>query len=165
MSIWKIQGRLMTTGPVLHDGIDNGSEPAAIYQYVRFEEEGRSGAGAYLQNVFVSSYLDSLLDAGVAGTFYVVELAMPKLFGSRPFYFIYAVEIGGTLYEAIPQTKRILNGCKGAVGKLAWYGLILLIAWGFGLLLWVQAGRLFAMQLPEAAMANSLQPGHHGKRR
>lgn len=154
MSIRKIHGRLTTTGPVLQDGVDNGAEPAAIYQYVRFEEEGRREV--YLQHVFVPSYLDSLLNAGSVGTFFVVELAMPKLFGSRPFYFIYAVEIGGTLYEAIPQTKRILNGCKGAVGKLAWYGLILLIAWGFGLLLWVQAGRLFSMQLPEAAMANSL---------
>lgn len=147
----------MATGPVLHDGVDNGSEPAAIYQYVRFEEEGRSGTGAYLQNVFVSSYLDSLLDAGVAGTFYVAELAMPKVFGSRPLYFIYAIDTGGKRYEAIPQTKRILNGCKGAAGKLAWYGLILLIAWGFGLLLWVQAARLLALQLPEAEMASVLQ--------
>lgn len=155
MSIRKIQGRLMATGPVLHDGVDNGSEPVAIYQYVRFEEEGRREV--YLQHVFVSSYLDSLLDAGSAGTFYVVELAMPKVFGSRPLYFIYAVDTGGKRYEAIPQTKRILNGCKGAAGKLAWYGLILLIAWGFGLLLWVQAARLLALQLPEAAMANALQ--------
>ncbi|MDH0342066.1 hypothetical protein [Chromobacterium haemolyticum] len=150
MMVRKIKGRLVATGPVMHDGVDNGAEPATIYNYVRLQDE--NGGDTYMQQVFVPAVLDSLLDVGTAGTFYVVEVAIPKLFGSRPFHFVFGLEVGGKLYQAVPQTRRILNGCKGGAAKLAWYGLILLIAWGFGLLLWVQAARLLSITLPESEM-------------
>lgn len=146
----KVSGELVATGPVVHDGAHNGAEPAAMYDYIRFEDEG--GQEVYLERVIVPAFLDSLIDVGTKGKLYIVEVRVPTLFGSKPMHFIYAIDVNGKVRKAVEQTQRCLRSAKGGAIKLFGYGCVLLIAWGFGLLLWVQAFRLMRVNLPLADM-------------
>lgn len=141
----KISGELVATGPVVHDGAHNGAESVAIYDYIRLDGAGEE---LYLERVIVPAFLDSLIGVGIAGTFHFVEVRIPTLFGSKPMYFIYALEIGGKIRKAIEQTQRCLRSAKGGAVKLFGWGCVLLIAWGFGVLLWIQAYRLITVSLP-----------------
>lgn len=146
----KESGELVATGPVVHDGAHNGAEPAAIYDYIRLEDEG--GREIYMERVMVPAFLDSLIDVGTKGKFYIVEVRLPKLFGSKSMHFIYAINVNGKVRKAVEQTQRCLRSVKGGAIKLFGYGCVLLIAWGFGLLLWIQAFRLMRVSLPLADM-------------
>lgn len=151
----KIRGRIVAAGPVVYDGVDNASEPAAIYRFLRLVDE--AGQEIYLEHVHIPAFLDSLISSGTVGTFYVMGIPIPKPFGSKPFYFVYALNIDGRLSDAIAQTNRLLRACKAGALRLAWFGLILLAAWGFGVVLWIQAVRLLSLSMPEAEMQRSLQ--------
>jgi len=150
----KISGELVATGSVVHDGAHNSSEPAAMYDYLRFEDE--QGQDVFLERVIVPAAMDSHLGLGIVGKFYLVEVRVPTLFSSKPMYFFYGIETNGRVRKAITQTQRCLRSAKGGVIKLFGYGCILLVAWGFGLLLWVQAFRLLSINLPLKAMEESL---------
>ncbi len=146
----KVSGELVATGPVVYDGAHNWAEPAAMYDYVRLEEDG--GHDFYMERVMVPAFIDSLLGVGTKAKFYIVEVRIPTLFGSKPMHLIYAIDVNGKMHRAIEQTQRCLRSAKGGAIKLFGYGCVLLIAWGFGLLLWVQAFRLLRVSLPLADM-------------
>lgn len=151
----KISGRLVSTGPVVHGGVHNGAEPGALYDYIRME--GCDGQEEYLERVVIPGFLDSLIDVGVVGTLYIVEVPIPTMFfGSKPMCFVYAVETGGKVRKGIEQTQRCLQSAKTGATKLFGYGFILLIAYGFGLLLWIQAYRLVSIKLPLAQMQHEV---------
>ena len=146
-----VSGELVATGTVAYDGAHNGAEPAAMYDYVRIEDE--RGQDIFLERVIVPAALDSHLGLGTTGKFYLVEVRVPTLFGSKPMYFAYGIEVNGRrVHKAIAQTQRCLRSAKGGAIRLFGWGCILLVAWGFGLLLWVQACRLLSISLPLAAM-------------
>lgn len=147
----KVSGSLVSTGPVVHDGANNGAEPAALYDYIRVEDH--AGEEVYLERVIIPGYLDSLIDVGTVGTLYIVEVPIPTMFfGSKPMYFVYAVETGGKVRKGIEQTQRCLRSAKAGAAKLFGYGFVLLIAYGLGVLLWIQAYRLLKINLPLAQM-------------
>lgn len=148
-----VSGELVATGTVAYDGAHNGAEPAAIYDYVRIEDV--RGQDIFLERVIVPAALDSHLGLGTTGKFYVVEVRVPTLLGSKPMYFVYGIEVNGRVLKAIPQTQRCLRSAKGGAIRLFGWGCILLVAWGLGLLLWVQACRLLSISLPLAAMEES----------
>lgn len=66
------------------------------------------------------------------------------------------IEANGRARKAIAQTQRCLRSAKGGAIRLFGWGCILLVAWGFGLLLWVQACRLLSVGLPLKDMEASV---------
>jgi len=153
--IRKISGTLVASGPVVYDGPQNRAEPAAFYDYIRVEDRG--GQEVYLEQVIVPAYLDSLINMGMVATLYVAEVRIPTLFGSKSMHWVYALESGGKVRKAIEQTQRCFRGAKMSVLKLFLYGLGLMVFYGFGLLLWIQAVRLLSADLPLDAMRR--EPG------
>lgn len=145
--IRKLSGKLVATGPVVHHGVHTGSiEPGSVYDYLRFE--GPSGEGIYVAQVTVPAFLDSLLVVGAAMTISMAEIRMPTLWGSNPMQFLYAIRVGGKTLSAVQNAQRILDSMRGAALRLFLYGLILLPAWGAGLLFWFAALRITRLKLP-----------------
>lgn len=134
---------MVATGPAVHQ---SGAEPCSFYDYLRFENS--DGQEIYQERVMAPAFLDSLIGAGTVATFSIAEVLIPTLFGSKPMHFVYAVESNGKVRKAIEQNERILKSLKADSLKLVWYGFILLMAWGFGLLFWVQAVRFMRISLP-----------------
>jgi hypothetical protein len=142
-----LSGELVATGPVVYDGTQFGAaEPYSMYDYLRFEDE--AGKDLYIERVVIPAYLDSSIRAGMEATFLVVEVPIPTMLGSKPMHFVYAVETGGKMRRAIEQVQKIFRLTKGAALPMFWYGLILLPAWGFGLVLWIRAVRIIKLRLP-----------------
>lgn len=155
--IQKISGVLATTGPATYFGSDSQSESATNYDYLRIE--GDDGREYYLERVVVPSYLDATLTSGTRGSFYIVPIAVPKLFGSHQVYSLFALSASdGKLRQAIPQAARCTTDGKiGNALRLFWYGTILMPAFGVGLLYWIAALRFILIKAPVEEMQQALQ--------
>lgn len=126
----KISGRV-SLGTV-HPG-----RSADFYDFMRV-------GATHLKRVKVVGELAPLLRDGEHCTVWVVRVKVPTpLFFSTVTSVIYAIEIDGTLYKAIEETRRHWNGAR------AWNAFFLAVAGfptiflaGVGLLLWINAVRL-----------------------
>lgn len=146
-TIQKITGVLDTTGPVNYSGPDRRAESAAVYDYLRIE--GDDGREHFLEKVAVPSYLDASIAVGMKGTFYFVTITFPTLLGSQPVRYLFATSSGGKLRQAIPQAARCATqGNIGVALRLFWYGIILMPAFGVGLLYWLAALRFIRIKAP-----------------
>lgn len=150
--ILRIDGRLAATGLVVHE---QRPENVSIYDYLRFV--GENGQETYLERVFVPGYLDSRIGAGFMGRFYLVTLHYPQLFGSKPSSFLFGVVSAGQLWDGIQPVRKCFGLTKMGVVQLFIGGLVLLVAWGFGLLFWIQAIRLIRLELPMNKMREALK--------
>lgn len=157
-NIQKITGVLANTGPVTYTGPDSRVESAAVYDYLRIEAD--DGREHYLEKVSVPSYLDATLAPGTTGTFHVVTVTFPKLFGSHQLRYVFATSSDGKLRQAIPQAARCAtDGNIGAALRLLWYGTILMPAFGIGLLYWFAALRFMLVKAPVSEMQRALDTG------
>jgi hypothetical protein len=140
-------GKLEATGPVINDGPASGSsESCAFYDYLRLDGNGQE---IFLERVMIPAYLDSLAKLGSVMTLGVVAVPVPTtFFGSKPVHLVYALETGGKARMGIDQAVRLHRSIKHRAFTLFWYGLILLPAWGFGVLFWIRAIRLITFRLP-----------------
>jgi len=153
-SVKKLSGELVATGPVVYHGVQSGgAEPGSVYDYIRLENS--DGQESYLERVTVPAFLDSLIGIGKVATLYVAEVRIPTLFSSAPMHFVYAVEVDGKVRKATEQVQKILRSIKGGVVTLFLLGLVLLPAWGAGLLFWIRAFRLIKLSLPLDEMRNA----------
>lgn len=150
--IARVIGKLEATGPA-----ERASNPLnlALYSYLRIV--GDDGDELFLEQVFVPAYLDSTLSLGTPTELYVVTIPYPKLFGSHDKSFVYGMTLNGTRRNALKEVRQIFQGTKGAAFHLFWYGLVLMPAFGFGLLFWIAALRLLQLTLPEHQMSESLK--------
>lgn len=143
----KLSGELVATGPVVYDGPQSGvAEPYSMYDYLRFEDG--TGKDIYVERVVIPAYLDSSVRTGMVATFLVAEVPIPTMLSSKPMHFVYELETGGKTRRAIEQVQKVFRLTKRAAYPLLGYGLILLPAWGFGLLFWFRAIRLIRLRLP-----------------
>lgn len=155
-SIQKISGVLANTGQAVHIG--GQAESAAVYDYLRIE--GEDGKEHYLEKVAVPSYLDATLAPGTKGNFYVVVIDFPKMFGSHQLRYLFATSSEGKLRQAIPQAARcVTDGNLWEALRLFGYGVVLLPAFGYGVLLWLWALRLMLVKAPVADMQRALDTG------
>jgi len=152
-SIQNISGALVNTGPAVHIG--GQAESAAVYDYLRIE--GEDGKEHYLEKVAVPSYLDATLAPGTKGNFYIVSIDFPKMFGSHQLRYLFATSSEGKLRQAIPQAARcVTDGNLWEAIRLFGYGVVLLPAFGYGVLLWLWALRLMLVKAPVADMQRAL---------
>ncbi len=129
-AVEKISGRL-ALGAVQH------GQAADFYDFLRV-------GSTHLKRVKVVGELAPLLRDGESCTVWVARAKVPTpLFFSTVTSVIYAIEVGGTLYKAVEETRRHWNGAR------AWQAFMLAVAGvptiflaGIGLLLWINAVRL-----------------------
>ena len=149
-SIHKVTGRLAALGPTINLR-PTGGESNVIYEYLRFETSG--GDERYFERVIVPSYLDSVLGFGAKGDFFVLTVPFPKMFGSSPVNVVFATSCEGKQRLAIPQAARCITGGNGGFAfKLFMFGLIMMPAFGFGLIFWIWALRVMLVQVPMPEM-------------
>lgn len=155
-SIQKISGVLANTGPAAYIG--GRAESAAVYDYLRIE--GEDGREHYLEKVAVPSYLDATLAPGAKGNFYIVTINFPKMFCSHQLRYLFATSSDGKLRQAIPQAARcVTDGNLWEALRLFGYGVVLLPAFGYGVLLWLWALRLMLVKAPADDMQRALDAG------
>ncbi|BBN88858.1 hypothetical protein [Azospira sp. I09] len=129
-AVEKISGRL-ALGAVQH------GQAADFYGFMRV-------GSIHLKRVKIVGELAPLLRDGEICTVWVARVKVPTpLFFSTVTSVIYAIEVEGTLYKAVEETRRYWNGSR------AWQAFMLAIAGfptmflvGLGLLLWINAVRL-----------------------
>lgn len=144
-NIQKVSGRLVALGPTTQNG--TGGESSVTYEYLRFETE--NGGEQYFERVVVPSYLDSALGFGTKGDFAIATIAIPNMFGSNPIHVVFATSCEGKPRQAIPQAARcVTSGSGGLIMKMFLLGLILMPAFGVGLVFWVWALRLMFIKVP-----------------
>lgn len=129
-TVEKISGRLAL-------GAVQPGRDADFYDFMRV-------GATHLKRVKVVGELAPLLRDGENCTVWVARAKVPTpLFFSTVTNVIYAIEVGGTLYKAVEETRRHWNGAR------AWQAFMLAVAGvptiflaGIGLLLWINAVRL-----------------------
>lgn len=149
--IVRVIGRLEAKGQAQYER-DRGNY--AIYDYLRFENEDQTEM--YFERVCIPSYIDSLISPGSLSEFHIVTLSYPKVFGSRNFSFLYAITINGKTKESFDEIRHCFSSSKWGALNLFWIGIVLMPAFGFGLLLWIAALRLLGLSLPEQQMKDSI---------
>ena len=150
MALRTITGTLTAWG-----SSEENQNGATLYSYLRFETiDGRDG---YCEGVMTLPVLDSLLRGGSTKTFYLAEVRLPRMFGSKTHHVLYAVRSQGRTTEAIDPSSRLLSQQKVEALKLFFFGLFLMPLWGAGLLLWIWGIRLLAVSLPIGQMRQELQ--------
>lgn len=135
--IQKLTGTL-ALGPVQSTG-----RSSELYDFMRV-------GGAYLKRVRVVGEMATLLRDGQHCTVWVARVKVPT-----PFFFsivtslIYAIEVDGTLYKAVDETKRYWAKARaGQAFLLGVAGVPFMFLAGLGLLLWINALRLGFASLP-----------------
>jgi hypothetical protein len=150
MALRTITGTLTAWG-----NSEENQNGATLYSYLRFETiDGHDG---YCEGVMALPVLDSLLRGGSTRTFYLAEVRLPRMFGSKKHHVLYAVHSQGRTTEAIHPSSRLLSQQKVEAMKLFFFGLFLIPLWGAGLLLWIWGVRLLAVSLPIGQMRQELQ--------
>ena len=150
--IVRVVGRLEAKGPVQYER-DRGNY--AIYDYIRFQGEDQTET--YLQRVCIPTYLDSSISIGSPAEFHIVTLSYPKIFGSRDISYVYAVTLNGKTKESLNEVRRCFSSSKWGALNLFLVGIILLPAFGFGVLLWIAGLRLLGLALPEQQMNEDIK--------
>lgn len=104
----------------------------------------------HLKRVKVVGELATLLRDGQHCTVWVAKVRVPS-----PFFFstetivLYAIEVDGTLYKAVEESRRHWNASRGwNAFMLTVVGLLTLPLAGLGLLLWISVVRLAWAGLP-----------------
>ena len=150
MALRTITGTLAAWG-----SSEQNQNGAALYSYLRFDTiDGRDG---YCEAVLTLPVLDSLLRGAGSKTFYLAEVKLPRMFGSKKHHVLYAVHSQGRTIEAIDPSSRLLSQQKTDAWKMFFYGLFLMPFYGAGLLLWIWGIRLLAVGLPIWQMRQEIQ--------
>lgn len=142
--IEKLSGRL-ALGPV------EAGKSGEFYDFMRV-------GTAHLKRVKVIAELATLLRDGQHCTVWVARVKVPTpLFFSTETAILYAIEVGGTPYKAVEETRRNWNASRAwNVFMLGVVGLLTVPLAGIGLLLWINAARLAGSALPIEEMRREL---------
>lgn len=129
-TVEKISGRL-ALGAVRH------GQDADFYDFMRI-------SSTHLKRVKIVGELAPLLRDGENCTVWVAKVKVPTpLFFSTMTNVIYAIEVDGTLYKAVDDTRRHWNGARFVQAfVLAIAGVPFMLLGGLGLLFWINAVRL-----------------------
>lgn len=113
--------------------------------------KNKDGQLIRLTDVVVPGGAFSLLVPGDDCRLHVLQLAYPKPIGTFDRAFVVRVLSNEGLVEGAENVRKWVSSSKGAAFHYLWYGLVLLPAFGFGLLLWACALRLLALKVPSLA--------------
>lgn len=117
--------------------------------------QASDGQTVRMVNVVVPGAIYELLQPGAVGNFDILILYYPKPFGSVARSFVVRMRSAEAYIEGMENVKAWVHSSKGAALHLLWYGIFLMPAFGFGLLLWICAGRLLALHVPSNIAAFS----------
>lgn len=113
-------------------------------------KDGR-GQVVRLTDVVVPGRAFSMLTSGGKCQIQVLHLTYPKPLGTFERAFLVKVHSDVGFADGAEDIRKWVTSSKGAAFHYLWYGLILLPAFGFGLLLWACALRLIALEVPPLA--------------
>lgn len=134
-----IQGEIVGVGPAQHDvGLDCYLVKGMVLR------EG-NGSVVRLPEVVVPGAMHWMLKPGTAGRFELLHLTYPKPLGSYLRTFMFEISSADGDVNGLQNVNKWIRSSKGAAFHFLWLGLVLMPAFGFGLLLWLCAARLFAL--------------------
>lgn len=153
MSQWK-----MVVGEVRHVGqVQMRGGPEDCFLLDSLAIRGSDGHTTRMVGVVVPGAIYDVLKPGVVGNFAVLVLTYPKPFGSAERTFVVRLKSAEEFIDGIQNVRAWVRSSKGAALHFFWYGIVLMPAFGFGLLLWVCAARLLALNVPPDVSAVSLR--------
>jgi hypothetical protein len=147
----KLVGEVRHVGRVLMSG---GPEDCCQLDALVVRDSD-NGEVIRMVDVIVPNAIHEVLKPGEIGQLEILMLNYPKPFGSAARYFVLRLESANEWIDGTSNVKAWVRGSKGAALHFLWFGLILMPAFGFGLLLWICAARLLALNVPPAVAVSS----------
>lgn len=142
-----ISGTVVSVGPGEHDP---GPDCYLVRELVLKDGGGK---GLRMVGIVVPGAAYWMLKPGAVGRFELLHLTYPKPLGSHTRSFLVNVSCADGDVNGIRNVQEWIRGSKGAALHFLWFGLVLMPAFGFGLLLWLCAARLLLLKAPTL-------PGH-----
>lgn len=137
-----INGEVVRVGPGQHDP---GPDCYLVKELVL--KDG-SGKAVRLVDIVVPGPAFWMLKPGVVGHFDLLHLTYPKPFGSYLRSFLSKASCPEGNVHGAQNINKWIRSSKGAAFHFLWFGLVLMPAFGFGLLLWICAARLLFVKAP-----------------
>lgn len=142
-------GKVVHVGNILQQG---GPEDCCLLDSIVFRD--RAGAITRLTGVVVPGKVHWTLTTGLEGQFELLHLTYPKPFGSYVRSFIVEVKSKDATVDGEDSVRKWISSSKGAFFQYLWFGLILLPAFGFGILLWICAIRLLKISFTKRPLSS-----------
>lgn len=137
-----INGVVIDIGAAQHDP---GPDCYLVKNLVLKESGGKV---VRLAEVVVPGSIHWMLKPGAVGRFNLLYLTYPKPLGSYLRAFMTEVTCADGSVDGAQNVHSWIRSSKGAVLHFLWFGLVLMPAFGFGLLLWICAARLLLLNAP-----------------
>jgi len=144
-------GRQEIQGVVVHRGAGQRDPRPDCYLVDELVFKDTQGQLIRLADVVVPAGAYGMLHQGASGRFDILYLIYPKPMGNYDRTFVVDVRTAEGTANGADSIHRWVQSSKGAAFHFFWYGFLLLPAFGFGLLLWVCALRLIALEVPQLA--------------
>lgn len=137
-----INGEVVSVAPGQHDP---GPDCYLVKELVL--KDG-SGKAVRLVDIVVPGAAHWMLKPGTAGRFDLLHLTYPKPLGYYVRSFLVRASCADGDVNGAQNVHRWIRSSKGAAFHFLWFGLVLMPAFGFGLLLWICAARLLLVKAP-----------------
>ena len=137
-----ISGEVVRVGPGQHDP---GPDCYLVEELVL---KDRSGNAVRIAGIVVPGAAHWMLRPGMAGRFELLHLTYPKPMGSYTRSFLVNISCADGDMNGAQNVQKWIQSSKGAALHFLWFGLVLMPAFGFGLLLWICATRLLLLKAP-----------------
>lgn len=144
MTHWQtVSGEVVDVGRILHQG-----GPEDCYQLDAVVFRDINGTIIRVTDIVVPGAIHWMLKAGMRGQFELLHLTYPKPFGSYLRSFLIGMKSCQGNADGEPNVRKWVRESKGAAFHFLWFGVVLMPAFGFGLLLWICAVRLLMLNVP-----------------
>jgi hypothetical protein len=144
MTHWQtVSGEVVDVGRILHQG---GPDDCYHLDSVVFRDI--NGTIVRVMGVVVPGAIYWMLKAGVRGQFKLLHLTYPKPFGSYLRSFLIGMKSSEGSVDGESNVRKWVRDSKGGAFHFLWFGVVLMPAFGVGLLLWICAARLLMLTVP-----------------
>lgn len=141
-----ITGEVVHVGAILQQG---GQEDCSLLESVVFKD--RAGTITRFTGLVVPGNLHWMLKPGLEGKFELLHITYPKPLGSYIRSFLTEITSEKASGVGREGVRKWISSSKGACFHYLWYGVVLLPAFGFGVLLWICAFRLLRISVPSTS--------------
>lgn len=139
-----IFGKVVSVGRTFQQ---DGSRRCYLVDVVVLEND--AGGIMRLIDVVVPCSIHWMLEVGEQGQFEFLYVQYPKPFGSYLRCFLIGLRSKRGNVQGAPDVQKWMRASRGAALHFFGYGLILMPAFGLGLLFWICAVRLVMVNLPD----------------
>ena len=138
-----INGEVVTVGPGQHDP---GPDCYLVKELVL-----KDGAGKAVRfvDIVIPGAAHWMLKPGAVGRFDLLHMTYPKPMGSYLCSFLVNASCANGQVNGAQSIHKWIRSSKGAAFHFLWFGVVLMPAFGFGLLLWICAFRLISLRVPQ----------------